>query len=153
MNLQYKILRLEDIETILSFEEKILEESGMDSEQQMMTKWKSKWRREALEHYLAQGWSMAAWKGEGELQGYFLAQALLFFQGKTQVLWIEHVSSREDSIQKELVDIAFRMSKEKHLQSVMFNEIDGSDPLYENYKRKNSHHQILEIPTTKGGMA
>jgi len=155
VDIEYKVLQLADIEEVLAFEEAILSRTDMDENEKMMSKWSSHWRQEALEHYFPLGWSMGAWAGrenDRKLLGYFMAQALLFFQGKTQVLWVEHVQSTEENLRHDLIDIAYRMSREKHLQSIIFSNHLEDDTAFSSYKRKNAQHRMLEVPTTKGGL-
>jgi hypothetical protein len=46
---------------------------------------------------------------------------LLFFEGWTQSLWIEHVSAVRAEDAQEMIDIAYRWARDKHLQKVFFN--------------------------------
>ena len=154
MNKEWRVLGIRDLELILSFERDGLNSTGRSEIERMMDEWNSSWRKESLEHYLAMGWSMAAWvrnaNGE-ELAGYFLAQPFLFFQGKTQVLWVELLRANSDEVRAELVDIAYKLSREKHLQSVLFNSQEDLAEILEKYKRAPLTNPIFEVMTTKRG--
>ena|SRR5665213_1611956 len=93
----------------------------MDSE---MQSWSARWRGEALDHYLPQGWSFGAYRGE-ELCGFLLAQPILFFRGLTQTLWIELVESESDAVRTQLIDCAQRWARDKHLQCALYEQDDG----------------------------
>jgi hypothetical protein len=79
-----------------------------------------RWRKEALEHYLPLGWSFCK-REDDKLIAYILCQPLLFFEGWTQSLWIEHVSAVNPADAQEMIDIAYRWARDKHLQKVFFN--------------------------------
>jgi hypothetical protein len=114
---EVKILAPQDLESILSFETSKLEGEDFDRE---MASWHARWRREALEHYLPLGWSFCK-RENGVLVAYILCQPLLFFEGWTQSLWIEHVSAVRAEDAQEMIDIAYRWARDKHLQKVFFN--------------------------------
>lgn len=114
---EIKILTLQNLEEIMSFERAHLE--GPDFEKEMAS-WHARWRKEALEHYLPLGWSFSK-KVEGQLVAYILCQPLLFFEGWTQSLWIEHVAGTESAHIHEMIEVAYRWARDKHLQKVFFN--------------------------------
>jgi hypothetical protein len=114
---EVKILTIENCESILTFEKSRL--PGEDFEREMAT-WHARWRKEALEHYLPLGWSFCKRK-DGEMVAYILCQPLLFFEGWTQSLWIEHVSALHPEDAQEMIEIAYRWARDKHLQKVFFN--------------------------------
>jgi hypothetical protein len=128
MSLFFRIATLEDLVEIQEFETKKLHETVSDSMEREIQSWNSKWRKEALEHYLPSGWSFMArdpavqssHSDEGQLVGYFLAQPMLFFDGQTQSLWVEHVAYSSLQSRDEICDLAYRLSKEKHFQRVYF---------------------------------
>lgn len=114
---EVKILAPQDLESILTFEKSKLVGEDFDRE---MASWHARWRRESLEHYLPLGWSFFK-REKGELVAYILCQPLLFFEGWTQSLWIEHVSASRAEDAQEMIDIAYRWARDKHLQKVFFN--------------------------------
>ncbi len=119
MSLDFKVLQTSDVEAILDFESKKLAESIIDPTQRMIQAWHSRWRKESLEHYLSLGWSFFA-KDNDQIAGYFLAQPLLFFDGQTQSLWVEHLQHNSLQVRDELCELAYRIAREKHFQRVYF---------------------------------
>lgn len=152
-DIEWKVLGSRDVDEILLWERERLRESPMEESGKLMAEWTAHWRRESLEHYLPLGWSMAARRPNGELTGlagYFLAQPFLFFQGHTQILWIERLAAEEPAIQRELIDIAYRMSREKHLQAILFGGRFEREA-FARYKDVVFNEGWVEIPTTKRG--
>ena len=118
----YRIAQLEDVEAVYQFE---FHQTSIETDNeydQMMAVWNSSFRKESLEHYFKLGWSFLAFDKNNNIVGFFLGQPLLFFDQQTQSLWIEHVSSIHPSISTGLVDLAFRLSREKHFQRVLVSE-------------------------------
>ncbi len=128
MSLFFRIATLMDINEIQEFETKKLHEIVSDPMEREIQSWHSKWRKESLEHYLPTGWSFIARdplvksdvSPEGQLTAYFLAQPMLFVDGQTQSLWVEHVAFSSLQSRDEICELAFRLSKEKHFQRVYF---------------------------------
>jgi hypothetical protein len=128
MNLFFRIATLEDLVEIQEFETKKLHEAVSDPMEREMQSWNAKWRKESLEHYLPSGWCFIArdpllhthHSREGVLVAYFLAQPMLFVDGQTQSLWVEHVAFSSLKSRDEICDLAFRLSREKHFQRVYF---------------------------------
>ena len=114
---EIKILTLNDLQDVLDFEKTQLQGSDFEKE---MSSWHARWRREALEHYLPLGWSFVK-RDAGQVVAYILCQPLLFFEGWTQSLWIEHVSAHDPQDGVEMIEIAYRWARDKHLQKVFFN--------------------------------
>ena len=116
-----RIMTLSEIDEITNFEQAVLAKKNLPTSEQIFLKWNSSTRLEFLEHYLPLGWSMGVWDEKtNKLIGYFLAQVLLFYQGKMQCLHIEHMSFNDSSkIFDILFDTAYRHAKEKHLQSLI----------------------------------
>ncbi len=138
MEVQYRIAQLADVDNVFEFAEERLKQSIPDDMERMIKIWESRFRKEALNHYLNSGWSFVAYTQEGNkevLNGFFLGQPLLFFEGHTQTLWIEDVQANNSKIKDELVEIAYKLSRDKHLQRVIL-------PLSveENLKSKNIKH-------------
>lgn len=118
---EIKILTLEEFQDIIDFEKAQL--TGNDFEKEMST-WHARWRRESLEHYLPQGWSFVkrdSKENGKKIRAYILCQPLLFFEGWTQSLWVEHVSALSTPEGVEMIEIAYRWARDKHLQKVFFN--------------------------------
>lgn len=127
MDLEMKILRPEDFEQIQEFELARLQKTESDPMERELQSWHARWRAESFEHYVPQGWSFGVWQAlpKPKLQGYFLAQPLLFFEGLTQSLWIEHFASASDAAATKLLEIAYRWCRDKHLQRLLIS----GDPL------------------------
>ena len=120
--IHYRIAQLDDVDAVYDFEFKQKLSNIADEYEQQMAVWTSAFRKESLEHYFKLGWSFLALNEKNEIQGFFLGQTLLFFDHQTQTLWLEHLSAANLDISTELVDIAFRLSREKHLQRVLLSD-------------------------------
>ena len=106
MNLYTRVIQVSEIDELMIFEMKKLAENVADEDERRMMSWNARWRKESLDHYIPMGWSflardkemerIASLDGisseEGLLAGYFIAQPLLFLDGQTQSLLIEHHS-------------------------------------------------------------
>ena len=121
-NVTYRIAQLADVESVYDFEFKQRFNETDDEMERMMAVWNSAYRKEALEHYFKLGWSFIAQNENNEVVGFFMGQPLLFFDAQTQTLWVEYVSAVDMKITTELVDIAYRLSREKHFQRVLVSE-------------------------------
>lgn len=120
MELDFKVIQAIDIDELLNFDVKQLNLKYLDPEDLMFATWSSRARRESLEHYSKLGWSFKALNKNHEIQGFILAQPLLFLSGQTQSLWVEYLCSSSLQVQEFLLDLAYRLSREKHLQCVYF---------------------------------
>lgn len=157
MSLNLRVIQLNEIDEILEFEHKKLNEQFPGDMDAMMQAWHARWRKESLEHYLKTGWSFlardkdraSAHSTEGELIGYFLAQPLLFFDGQTQSLWVEHIQFSTLQARDELCDLAYRLSREKHLQKVYFPGTQNIAPTLKSMKALDWNPQAVFINTTK----
>lgn len=119
--MEIKTLTENDFELITGFEKELLSASEEDPVRAELMSWKAPWREESLNHYLPSGWSMGFFDPKDmRFLGYFLAQPLLFFRGLTQNLWIEHLNFEEGVNPDDIIDVAYRLSRSKHLQSVIF---------------------------------
>lgn len=142
---------------IFNFENSKLKELYPSEIEQSMARWDSRWREESLEHYLKVGWSFIlrdrAWQTpecpEGALMGYFLAQPLLFLDGQTQSLWVEHLSFANLSARDRLCEFIYKLAREKHLQKVYFpsgnNVLNSLSP----YKATPWIPEMAQVLTTK----
>jgi hypothetical protein len=161
VSLAYQVLSPGDLDEIYEFAEARLKQEIPDDTERTFHSWTVRWRKEALEHYLRLGWSFVARKpgskaGEkGETMGFFLAQPLLFFRGQTQTLWVEHISGIDQETVRQLVDVAIRVAREKHLQRVLFSDADEFSWAMEHWKpgilgADSKSDKIAEVKTTKG---
>jgi hypothetical protein len=119
MKVEYRIAQLADLDTIYQFAESRLKVQIPDDMERMIQIWNSRFRKESLEHYLKLGWSFIAENEEKNCVGYFLGQPLLFVEGHTQTLWIEDVQAQTAEISADLVDISYKLSRDKHFQKVI----------------------------------
>lgn len=106
-----------------------------------MQSWSARWRGEALDHYLSQGWSYGALK-QHALQGYLLAQPLLFFRGLTQTLWVEHLESYTPEVSYHLLDSAYRWARDKHFQCLLIEATEAISTIVKDWK----HAQVTGEP-------
>jgi hypothetical protein len=139
----FKVLSIQDLPRIFEFEESKLQH--LNEIDKMTFLWKAPWRKEALEFYLQTGWCMGAFDDNQKLHGYFLAQPLLFTETFTQTLWIEHMGYSQLEVLAELVDFAYKYSRDKHLQRVLFNK----NPDFEKIDLHPTTKNFVEIYTTK----
>ena len=115
----YRIAQLDDVESVHEFAININFPEDPESFENKMMVWDSSYRKEALEHYFKLGWSFVAFDSQNKLVGFFLGQPLLFLDKQTQTLWVEYVIAVNDEVKTELIDIAYRLSREKHFQRVL----------------------------------
>lgn len=139
-----KIMTPDDIEDVLAYEMAQLSGEGIERE---MKAWHAPWRREAMEHYASLGWSFIKRDGK-TVKGYILCQPVLFFQSWTQTLWVEHVSAKNDILGSTLLEVAYRWSRDKHLQKVFFKK---SLPFAQaiSFAPVNDEGACLSMKTTK----
>ncbi|PIS11070.1 MAG: hypothetical protein COT73_06065 [Bdellovibrio sp. CG10_big_fil_rev_8_21_14_0_10_47_8] len=157
MSLYVRVIQQADLDEILQFEGNKLKETVSDEMERNFLSWNSRWRKESLEHYLSMGWSFLArdesqtssHSEEGLLAGYFIAQPLLFFDGHTQSLWIEHMQFSTLQARDELCDLAYKLCREKHLQKVFFPESQTIANAVRSLKAQNWDPQVLSISTTR----
>lgn len=116
--LNARILLPADQEMLLSFARARLEGDEMTRE---MASWDARWRAEALEHYLPQGWSFGVFRGD-KIAGFVLAQPYLFHRGLMQTLWVETLVSESSEVSRLLLDTVYRWARDKHLQCVLLEE-------------------------------
>lgn len=123
--LELRLLLPADSESVMAFSRKQLETEVHDNMEREMQSWNARWRGEALQHYLALGWSFGCFGSEPtqatQLKGYVLAQPLLFFRGLTQTLWVEYLTfdNAEPEVGHALLDCVHRWARDKHLQCVL----------------------------------
>lgn len=152
-----RTIQFEDVPELIDFEEKKLIESVADEDERIFAKWNSRWRQESLEHYSKLGWSFlarnkdlpSAHSAEGLLVGYFTAQPLLFVEGQTQSLWVEHISFSSLQARDQLSDLAYRLSREKHFQRVFFPNSSGIINSISGFKPELWNPQNYIVKTVK----
>lgn len=151
MSLYCKVILADDLQEILDLENKKLQESHPDEMERMIAGWNSKFRVEALNHYIALGWSFLARDSEThKLMGYFIAQPLLFLDAQTQSLWVEHVQHCSLQARDELCELAYKLGREKHLQRVYFPQANGVPNSISSFKPETWAPGVISVKTTKG---
>jgi len=146
-----------DIDEILDFENRKIAEQIPNETERALLSWNARWRREALEHYCPMGWSFlcrdtnlqSEFSSEGLLIGYFIAQPMLFLDGQTQSLWVEHLQYSSLQARDELSDLAYKMAREKHLQKVYFPKSPATMNSTKHMRPEDWNPQVLSIKTTK----
>ena len=157
MSLYCRVIQLSDLSEISQFEQEKLVQSMPDENDRTFHTWAARWRPEALEHYLTMGWSFLArdpdtksvHSSEGTLVGYFLAQPFLFMEGQTQCLWVEHLNHSSLQARDELCDLAYKLSREKHFQRVLFPNLPGVANSVTTMKPEPWQPSVLSVKTTK----
>jgi hypothetical protein len=119
MSLDIQLIQPEEIKLLQEFEQKKLAELIHDEDERRLQSWHARWRQESLEHYINISWSFAA-KEDDKILGYFLAQPLLFFDGFTQSIWVEHLEFINLQVRDFLCEFLYKMAREKHFQKVYF---------------------------------
>lgn len=147
--MNFRVLVEEDIPIIHKLEKQKYEELYPDETERMLKSWSSKAREESLKHYLPLGWSYGSFDSDGSLVGYFLGQMLLFFDGQTQSLWIEHGLFGSRLCRDQLCELAYKLAREKHLQRVYFPRIEGISNAISIFKPSQWGEQAYFINTTK----
>ena len=157
MAIVHQVLSAPDLDEVYAYASGRLAKSEPNEQDRMFKSWSAKWRKEALEHYLKLGWSFIARDEQtktalsgGTVVGYFLAQPFLFFRGQTQTLWVEHIEADDSAIQQDLVDIAVKVAREKHLQRVLFAEASALSKELEAWRPELLESDIAVVKTTKG---
>lgn len=151
MALSFRVIQLEDIPELVDYEQRKLIDVIPDENDREIHSWNARWRKESLENYLPLGWSFLVRDEDQEntLVGYFLAQPLLFFDGKTQSLWVEHISHSSLQARDQLCDLAYRMSREKNFQRVFFPNNTGIANSVAALKAEPWQGSILCVKTSK----
>ncbi|MBX3016960.1 MAG: hypothetical protein KF767_03650 [Bdellovibrionaceae bacterium] len=157
MSLDFKIVQVSEIPEILDYEQRKLAEQILNEEDRALLSWNARWRKEALEHYIPMGWSFLArdtavkseFSDDGLLMGYFIAQPLLFLDGQTQSLWVEHLQYSSLQVRDEISDLAYRLSREKHLQKVYFPKSPATLNSTKHMRAEEWNPQVLSAKTTK----
>ncbi|MGZ3690319.1 MAG: hypothetical protein ACXVAX_02375 [Pseudobdellovibrio sp.] len=148
-DLSYRIAQIEDVEAVFNYESMKHNNPNLDEIENQIVIWNSNYRTEALNHYFKLGWSFLALNKKNEIAGFFMGQPLLFVDKQTQSLWVEYISAESDEIYTELLDIAYRLSREKHFQRVLFSKEVESKKLTKDYQFKKLERDIVYLKTTK----
>lgn len=146
--MEIKVATIEDLQRISEFERNKKLSSGVDQVKIQLSSWNEPWREESLRFYLDTGWCFVANQGD-ELAGFILCQPLLFFQSWTQSLWIEYLSGENNEIAAELVDVAWRWARSKHLQMVFFNRKFVDETLLKSQLPNVSEVSMLKLASAK----
>jgi hypothetical protein len=157
MSLYLRVIQASELDEILDYENRKLSEMIADETERMLASWNTRWRKESLQHYLSMGWSFLArdtaqpstFCEEGLLVGYFIAQPLLFFDGQTQSLWIEHLQYSSLQARDELAELAYKLSREKHFQKVFFPGSPSVMSAIRGMKAETWSPQAFAVKTTK----
>ena len=157
MSLYTRVIQGSDFDEIVAFEKSKLQELVADEMEREMKSWSARWRKESLDHYIPIGWSFlvrdpsqsSSFSSEGLMVGYFIAQPLLFFDGQTQTLWMEHIQFSTLQARDELCELAYKLSREKHFQKVLFPESQSVLNAIKNFKAQTWDPQVQSIHTTK----
>lgn len=148
--MEIKSLREEDIGQILGLERAELQSQGFEEIYAQMEEWKSLWREESLQHYLPKGWSFGVFDSNTKaLESYFIAKVIPFFRSYTQVLWIEHVNAKNLEHSEALFEIAYRYSREKHLQQMFFQDNAWKEFSISDKSPKKLDEEFYFIKTTR----
>lgn len=135
MNLNARILLPTDQEALLAFERERLAKTGGDEMDREMKSWSARWRAEALEHYLPQGWSFGVYDSNGKMLAYALAQPFLFHRGLTQTLWIEHFARETQDAAKLLIETLHKWARDKHFQCVLIEGGEATNFILNEFKQ------------------
>lgn len=151
MALDFQVISLSDLDEIATYANQRLAAAISDETERRFASWAVKWRGEALEHYLRLGWSFVA-RREARTVGFFLAQPFLFVRGQTQTLWLEYIDADDRETLQALLELATKLSREKHLQRVLIAdaEQDKLVGMADIFKGELMRDSILEVKTTKG---
>ncbi len=145
----FRILLPTDKDSVLNYGKARLALTMGEPMELEMQSWNARWRAEALDHYLPQGWSFGAFDG-AELCGVILGQPFLFYRGLTQTLWIEHLEANTPDLAKQLLDIAQRWARDKHLQCVLLeNSVHNAALLIEFPRAHLLDDRWIEIRSTR----
>jgi hypothetical protein len=145
----YRIAQSTDVDLVFNYAAAKLHNPQLNEIENQIQIWNSDFRREALEHYFKLGWSFLGFDSDKNLKGFFLGQPLLFLDKNTQSLWIEYISADSNEIYTELVDIAYRLSREKHFQRVLFSVEVANHPMNKTFPFQKLEREIYFLKTVK----
>ena len=151
MNSNYRIAQTSDLDSIYDLALKDLKSTYADLDEMdlMMKVWESRFRKESLEHYLKLGWSFVAYDEKTQnICGFFLGQPFLFFQGQTQTLWVERLVAETPEVENQLLEITYKLARDKHFQRVVYDQAVNEKLLKLNQRVQN-HDPLVWVKTTK----
>jgi hypothetical protein len=148
---------IDNLDELLAYENNRLKDAFSSEIERSLARWSSRWRQESMEHYLKAGWSFLlrnredphSSNPEGTVEGYFLAQPLLFLDGQTQSLWVEHISYSSLDTRDRLCDFAYRLSREKHFQKVYFPSQNSVLNSINSFNATAWAPEVYQVLTTK----
>lgn len=143
-----RILIESDKAAISDFEKARLAQTVADPMDREMRAWNSRWRDEALAHYLPQGWSFGVFSIQ-KLTGYVLGQPYMFHRGLTQTLWIEHLSAVDQATLKHLVDVAHKWARDKHLQALLMEKNETTEFVLEEFPKATLWGELIELKSAR----
>lgn len=147
---QPRVLRREDESSIIEFEKSRLAQTVPDEAERELQSWHASWRKESLEHYLPLGWSFGIWDEKtGQLMGYYIAQPQLFLCGMTQTLWVERLVATTPELTADLIELSYRICREKHFQKVLFCIHADSDLANSVFQLNRISDNLMELKTAK----
>jgi hypothetical protein len=148
--LQPRVLTPEDAPQIVEFEKLRLQQTIHDENERELMSWHASWRKESLEHYLPLGWSFGIWdETTTKLMGYYIAQPQLFLRGMTQTLWVERLTANTPQVGADLIELAYRICREKHFQKVLFFVHEDSDLSQSVFQLDRVTDNLMELKTAK----
>lgn len=151
MNSNYRIAQISDLDSIYNLALKKLKSSHAEIDEMdlMMKVWESRFRKESLEHYLKLGWSFIGLDPKTQqITGFFLGQPFLFFQGQTQTLWVECLVAETKDVEDQLLEITYKLARDKHFQRVVYDYTLNEKLLTLN-QRVQHHDPLVWVKTTK----
>ena len=146
---RYRIAQATDVSNAFDFVVKMNHLDFTENIEAQMNVWNSEYRTEALEHYFKTGWSFIAEDQNHQIVGFFMGQPLLFFNKNPQSLWVEFICGQNADIYTELVDISFRLSREKHFQAVFYKNEISEKKLTKSFTFQEWNRETIFLKTTK----
>lgn len=147
--IRYRIAQLDDVPAAYDFIVKLNHPDFDQNIETQMNVWNTEYRQEALEHYFKTGWSFIAEDSSRKICGFFMGQPLLFFNKNTQSLWVEYICANNMDIYTELLDISYRLSREKHFQAVLYFKNILNQKLNKSYSFQDWNRETVYLKTTK----
>ena len=149
MSLDLRILMPSDKEVLMVFARAQLAARVTDPMELEMLSWCARWRPEALDYYLPQGWCFGAFSGL-EIRGFLIAQPLLFYRGLTQTLWIEHGEFTAAAVAHQLLECVYRWARDKHFQCVLGESSAILQEAIRDWKPAEVHDaRLIEIKSSR----
>lgn len=147
--INYRIAQITDVPKAYEFVLNLEHPDHAENIETQMLVWNSAFQPEALEHYFKTGWSFIAEDQIGDIVGFFMGQPLLFFNKNTQSLWVEYLCAKDPEIYTELIDISYKLSREKHFQAVLYSKTILNKKLTKSYPFLDWDKELIFLKTTK----